>query len=110
MYDLLARWRFERGALQAFGGYRGLGQANVNFLTGGGAWERPLVGSWLWARAQGQVGLGLGGSAFADGRAGLVFRVEPLTAELGFRHFTFRNGSEPLLHMNGPVVGIGAGF
>ncbi|MEB3223596.1 MAG: peptidoglycan-binding protein [Candidatus Sericytochromatia bacterium] len=110
MFDLLARWRFERGAWQAFGGYRGVGQANVNFLTVGGAWERPLVGGWLWAKAQGQVGLGLRGGAFADGRAGLAVRIEPLTAEVGFRHFTFRNDADPLLHMNGPVIGIGAAF
>ncbi|MEB3285521.1 MAG: peptidoglycan-binding domain-containing protein [Candidatus Sericytochromatia bacterium] len=110
MYDLNARWRFEQGAYQITAGYRGLGQANVNFASLGGVWDRALWGGWLWSRVSGQLGHNLQDSYFLDGRAVLSLRLDPLVAEVGFRHFTYQNRSDQPFHLNGPVIGAGIAF
>ena len=110
MYDLNARWRLDKGAYQVTAGYRGLGQANVNFAALGGVWDRALWSTWLWSRVSAQMGHNLQDSYFVDGRAVLSIRLDPLVAEIGFRHLTYQNRSDPALHLNGPVVGAGIAF
>ncbi|MEB3196094.1 MAG: peptidoglycan-binding protein [Candidatus Sericytochromatia bacterium] len=110
MYDVLGKWRSDSGEYQVHAGYRGIGRANVNFATVAGVWDRPVLGSWLWTKASGQVGHNFAGSYFMDARALLCFRLDPMVAEIGFRHFSYQNQRDPLLHMNGPVLGAGVAF
>lgn len=110
MYDLNARWRLQQGAYQITAGYRGLGQANVNFAALGGVWDRALWDTWLWSRVSGQLGHNLQDSYFLDGRAVVSLRLDPLVAEIGFRHLTYQNRSDPAFHLNGPVIGAGIAF
>ena len=110
MYDVLAKYRFDRGFYNVFGGYRGIGRGNVNFGTLGVAMDRPLVGNWLWLQAKAQGGHDFSASYFADGRAGLGLRVDPLSVELGFRHFAYQNPAEPMFHLNGPVAEVKLAF
>lgn len=110
MYDALAKYRFDRGFYQVFGGYRGIGRGNVNFGTLGVAMDRPLFGNWLWLQAKAQGGHTFASSWFADGRAGLGLRFDPLSVELGFRHFAYQNQAEPMFHLNGPVAEVRLAF
>lgn len=110
MYDALLKFRMDHGFYQVFGGYRGIGRGNVNFGTLGLAMDRPLLGHWLWLQAKAQGGHNLASSYFADGRAGLGLRVDPLSVELGFRHFAFQNLAEPMFHLNGPVAEVRLAF
>ena len=110
MYDVLAKYRCDRGFFQAFGGYRGIGRGNVNFGTLGLGIDRPLLGSWLWLQAKAQGGHDFSASWFADGRAGLGLRFDPLEVQLGFRHLTYKNNAEPMFQLNGPVAEVRLAF
>ena len=110
MVDALIRRRFAAGRYQAFAGYRGVGMADLNFATVGGAWQQPLASDWLFVKARAQVGHSFSGSYVLDGRAGLHVFLDPLTLDLGFRHLTLQAGPLPLFHVNGPTAGIGLRF
>lgn len=110
MVDALIKRRFADGLGQAFAGYRGIGVADVNFATVGGAWKQPVSSDWLFALAQAQAGHSFSGSYVLDGRVGLQAFLDPLTLDLGFRHMALQAGARPLLQINGPVAGIGLRF
>lgn len=110
MVDALIKRRFADGRGQAFAGYRGIGLADVNFATVGAAWKQPVSSDWLFALAQAQAGHSFSGSYVLDGRVGLQAFLDPLTLDLGFRHMALQAGARPLLHVNGPVAGIGLRF
>jgi hypothetical protein len=110
MVDALIKRRFAGGQGQAFAGYRGIGLADVNFATLGAAWTQPLAADWLFGLAQAQAGHSFSGSYVLDGRFGLRAFLDPLTLDLGFRHMALQAGARPLLHVNGPVGGIGLRF
>jgi peptidoglycan hydrolase-like protein with peptidoglycan-binding domain len=106
MYDGLLKYRFDRGFYQVFAGYRGIGQADVNFGTLGLGLERPLVGEWLWLQAKGQGGHNFATSYFLDGQAGLELRLAPVALDLGFRHLLLQAGADPQFNLNGPTAGL----
>lgn len=111
MYDALVKYRFDRGYYHVFGGYRGIGMANVNFGTVGLGLERPLAGDWLWLKAKGQGGYSPSAAWFLDGDAGLSLRFDPLSVNLGFRHLALQAVStDPVFHLNGPTANVQVRF
>lgn len=111
MYDALVKYRFDRGYYHVFGGYRGIGQGNVNFGTAGLGLERPLAGDWLWLRAKGQGGYSPTNAWFLDGEGGLALRFDPLSVNVGFRHLALQAVStDPVFHLNGPTANIQVRF
>lgn len=110
MTDALIKYRFDQGRYQLFGGYRGLGMADVNFATVGFGLERPLVGDWLSLDGRAQYGNSFSGSYVVDGQLGLDAFLDPLVIRLGFRHMALQAGSNPLFQVNGPTAGIGLRF
>jgi len=113
LFDVLLRRRIDAGAFQLLAGYRGLGIANVNFLSAGIAGWRPLPISWLRleARALGGHNLGFGGSrSFAEGQALLTAHEGPYAFSLGFRHLSMFSTVEPVVNVSGPLVQVRADF
>jgi hypothetical protein len=110
MTDALIKYRFDQGRYQVFGGYRGLGMADVNFATAGFGFERPLVSDWLLVDGRAQYGNSFSGSYVVDGQLGLSAFLDPLTVRLGFRHMALQAGGDPLFQINGPTAGIGLRF
>ncbi len=109
--DGVLKYRWDHGYYQVFGGYRGIGLADVNMGTVGMAMDRPLLGSWLWLQAKAQGAHDFKSSFMLDGQAGLGLRFNPLTVEVGFRHIAYQNGTtDPRFHLNGPVAQIRLAF
>jgi hypothetical protein len=106
MLDFQLRHRFETGQFQLGVGYRSLGVADVNFLTGSVLVRRPLPGGLVWLEGAGLGGVDPAGRATVDGELRLAFRLDPLTAELGFRQMVIVSSKEPLFSINGPIAGL----
>lgn len=111
MYDGLLKYRFDNGFYQLFAGYRGVGQADMNFGTVGLAMERPIAGDWLWLDAKAQGGYGLNNAYFMDGSGGLQLRFSPVAVKLGFRHLSMNTGVDPeMFNLNGPTASLNVKF
>jgi hypothetical protein len=106
MLDFNLRHRFETGQFQVAVGYRSLGLADVNFLTGAVLVRRPLPGGLVWLEGSGLGGVDPTGRATLDGEARLAFRLDPVTAELGFRQMVIFSTKEPMFSINGPIAGL----
>ena len=65
------------------------------------AWRR-LAGSALMVVIAGFFV----GAFFVEGVAGVAFDFEPFVLDLSFRHLTLQTPNDPILHLNGPVLGL----
>jgi hypothetical protein len=110
MVDVLVRYRFDRSLTQFLLGYRGLGQADVNYATLGAAIERPLAGQWLWLQGRGQAGHNVGRSYFLDGQVALGFAYGPTRLELGLRHLLLQGTTGSPFSAMGPTLGASSRF
>lgn len=106
MVDMLVRYRFERSGTQLFGGYRGLGQADVNYLSLGAAIERPIWRDWLWIRGRGQAGADLSASYYLDGQLSLGVQLPPATLDLGIRHLLLKSTDPGPFQATGPIASV----
>lgn len=106
MVELAGRYRFTGTPVQVLAGYRGLGLADVNFGTAGVALGRTLEEQQMWLFGRAQGGVGGQGAFFVEGVAGVAFDFEPFVLDLSFRHLTLQTPNDPILHLNGPVLGL----
>jgi hypothetical protein len=110
MVDALIQYRVGQSGTHLFAGYRGIGQADLNFATAGFAVRRAIADDWLFVSARGQGGHSLASSYVLDGRVAVEAYLEPLSLHLGFRHMTLQAGANPVFHVNGPTAGLGLAF
>lgn len=106
MYEVAGRYRFTGTPVQVVAGYRGIGQADVNFATAGVALGRTLEEQQMWLQARAQAGVSPQGAYFMEGLAGVAFDFDPLVLDLSFRHLTLQTANDPTLHLNGPILGL----